>query len=82
MKMRTAHIVPLARQALEVLERWRDFTGSNEWLFPVSFCSSGRWSSTLRRLCARQRCTGWPAPKTALIAGLSAFEPAMMKSRH
>jgi integrase len=34
MKMRTPHIVPLARQALEVLEMLRDFTGSNEWLFP------------------------------------------------
>ena len=34
MKMRTPHIVPLATQALEVLEMLRDFTGSNEWLFP------------------------------------------------
>jgi integrase len=34
MKMRTPHIVPLARQALEVLEMLRDFTGSKEWLFP------------------------------------------------
>ena len=34
MKMRTPHIVPLARQALEALEMLRDFTGSNEWLFP------------------------------------------------
>jgi integrase len=34
MKMRTPHIVPLARQALEVLEMLRDLTGSDEWLFP------------------------------------------------
>ncbi len=34
MKMRTPHIVPLARQASEVLEMLRDLTGSNEWLFP------------------------------------------------
>ena len=34
MKMRTPHIVPLAKQALEVLEMLREFTGSNEWLFP------------------------------------------------
>jgi integrase len=34
MKMRTPHIVPLARQALEVLEMLHDFTGCNEWLFP------------------------------------------------
>jgi len=34
MKMRTPHIVPLARQALEVLSTLHDLTGSNEWLFP------------------------------------------------
>ena len=34
MKMRTPHIVPLARQALEVLEMLRDLAGSSEWLFP------------------------------------------------
>jgi integrase len=34
MKMRTPHIVPLARQALEVLEMLRDLTGQSDWLFP------------------------------------------------
>lgn len=34
MKMRTPHIVPLARQALEVLEMLHDLTGQSEWLFP------------------------------------------------
>ena len=34
MKMRTPHIVPLARQALEVLEMLRELIGSHEWLFP------------------------------------------------
>jgi integrase len=34
MKMRTPHIVPLARQALEVLEILRDLTGQSDWLFP------------------------------------------------
>jgi integrase len=34
MKMRAPHIVPLARQALEVLEMLRDLAGSSEWLFP------------------------------------------------
>ena len=34
MKMRTPHIVPLARQALDVLEMLRDLAGSSEWLFP------------------------------------------------
>jgi integrase len=34
MKMRAPHIVPLAAQALEVLEMLRTLTGSSEWLFP------------------------------------------------
>jgi len=34
MKMRTPHTVPLARQALEVLEMLRDLTGQSDWLFP------------------------------------------------
>jgi integrase len=34
MKMRTPHIVPLATQALEVLEMLRTLTGSGEFLFP------------------------------------------------
>jgi integrase len=34
MKMRTLHIVPLARQTLEMLEMLRELTGSKKWLFP------------------------------------------------
>jgi len=34
MKMRTPHIVSLARQTLEVLEMLRDFDRHSEWLFP------------------------------------------------
>jgi integrase len=34
MKMRTPHIVPLSRQALEVLSTLRDLTGNSRWLFP------------------------------------------------
>jgi integrase len=34
MKMRTPHIVPLAKQALEVLDTLRTLTGESEWLFP------------------------------------------------
>jgi integrase len=33
MKMRTPHIVPLARQALDVLDTLRTLTGQSEWLF-------------------------------------------------
>jgi integrase len=34
MKMRTPHIVPLARQALDVLDTLRTLTGESAWLFP------------------------------------------------
>jgi integrase len=34
MKMRTPHIVPLSRQALQVLATLRDLTGKSEWVFP------------------------------------------------
>lgn len=34
MKMRTPHIVPLARQSLEVLQTLHSLTGHSEWLFP------------------------------------------------
>lgn len=34
MKMRTPHIVPLASQAVEVVEMLRTITGKSEWLFP------------------------------------------------
>jgi integrase len=34
MKMRTPHIVPLSRQALDVLDILQTLTGHSEWLFP------------------------------------------------
>ncbi|MGI8769989.1 MAG: tyrosine-type recombinase/integrase [Acidobacteriaceae bacterium] len=34
MKMRTPHIVPLSKQARELLNILRDLTGSHEWVFP------------------------------------------------
>ena len=34
MKMKEPHIVPLARQTLEVLELLHDLTGHSKWLFP------------------------------------------------
>ena len=34
MKMRTPHIVPMARQSLDVLTALRSLTGHSEWLFP------------------------------------------------
>jgi integrase len=34
MKMRTPHIVPLSRQALETLDLLRKVSGDSEWVFP------------------------------------------------
>jgi integrase len=34
MKMRTPHIVPLAKQALEILVMMRGLTGNSDWVFP------------------------------------------------
>ncbi len=34
MKMRTPHIVPLAKQTLDVLDTLRTLTGESKWLFP------------------------------------------------
>ena len=34
MKMRTPHIVPLSKQALDVLDTLRTLSGQSEWLFP------------------------------------------------
>jgi len=34
MKMRTPHIVPLARQVLEILDVLRELSGHSEWVFP------------------------------------------------
>jgi integrase len=34
MKMRTPHIVPLSRQALDVLSTLQELKGESEWLFP------------------------------------------------
>ena len=55
MKMRRAHRVPLARQAVAILEELREITGSGRWLFP-SVRSSARpisentLNAALRRL--------------------------------
>lgn len=63
MKMRTPHIVPLARQTLEVLELLRDLTGSSDWLFPGDRNSAKPMSNNtilkaLERLGYKGRMTG------------------------
>jgi integrase len=63
MKMRTPHIVPLASQALEMLEMLRDFTGSNEWLFPGDLnpahpMSNNTILAALKRMGYKGRMTG------------------------
>jgi integrase len=34
MKIKQAHVVPLCRQAVEILSELRGFTGSSQWVFP------------------------------------------------
>jgi integrase len=63
MKMRTPHIVPLARQSLEVLEMLRDFTGCTEWLFPGDLNAAQPMSNNtilaaLKRMGYKGRMTG------------------------
>ena len=63
MKMRTPHIVPLATQALEVLEMLRDLAGDSEWLFPGDFDTAQPMSNNtilaaLKRMGYKGRMTG------------------------
>ena len=63
MKMRTPHIVPLARQALEVLEMLRELSGKGEWLFPGDFNAAQPMSNNtilkaLERMGYKGRMTG------------------------
>jgi integrase len=63
MKMRDPHIVPLAAQAIEVLEMLRSLTGESEWLFPGDRSESKPMSNNtilgaLRRMGYKGRMTG------------------------
>jgi integrase len=63
MKMRTPHIVPLARQALEVLEMLRELSGNSEWLFPgdqnaAQPMSNNTILAALKRMGYKGRMTG------------------------
>ena len=63
MKMRDPHIVPLASQAIEVLEMLRLLTGSSEWLFPGDRSSKKPMSNNtilgaLKRMGYKGRMTG------------------------
>jgi len=63
MKMRTPHIVPLSRQALEVLEALRTISGESEFLFPGDRNSSKPMSNmtileALKRMGYKGRMTG------------------------
>jgi integrase len=57
MKMRKPHIVPLARQTLEVLEMLRRLTGDSKWLFPgIVARLAGRYAvlpSSLMAICVQ-----------------------------
>jgi integrase len=63
MKMRTPHIVPLAGQALEVLDTLRTLSGQSEWLFPGDRSASKPMSNNtilkaLERMGYKGRMTG------------------------
>lgn len=63
MKMRTPHIVPLSRQALEVLSQLHELTGANEWLFPGDISRAKHMSNNtilkgLERIGYKDRMTG------------------------
>ena len=63
MKMRTPHIVPLAKQTVEILATLRDLTGDTEWLFPGDRNRSNPMSNNtilkaLERMGYRGRMTG------------------------
>jgi integrase len=63
MKMRDPHIVPLASQAIEVLEMLRTLTGANEWLFPgdrteTKSMSNNTILGALKRMGYQGRMTG------------------------
>jgi integrase len=63
MKMRRSHIVPLSRQAIEILQEQRKLTGKSEWVFPsLAFPKKPMSSNTilkaLGRLGYRGRMTG------------------------
>ncbi len=63
MKMRTPHIVPLARQALEMLEMLRELSGKGERLFPGDFNAAQPMSNNtilkaLERMGYKGRMTG------------------------
>jgi integrase len=63
MKMRTPHIVPLATQAIEVLEMLSMLTGKSEWLFPGDRSAAKPMSNNtilkaLERMGYKSRMTG------------------------
>jgi integrase len=53
MKMKRPHIVPLVRQALEVLEELKQFTGNQRWLFPSTRNDSHCMSQNTIRIALR-----------------------------
>jgi integrase len=71
MKMRTPHIVPLARQSLEVLSLLQALTGHSEWLFPGDSARAGVCSRSYRTAtcacpaeCRERRLQPCPLPGT------------------
>ena len=53
MKMRRRHLVPLSRQAVEVVEALREMTGSGRWLFPSARGNGRPMSENAARVALR-----------------------------
>ncbi|HOO51569.1 MAG TPA: site-specific integrase, partial [Alphaproteobacteria bacterium] len=63
MKMKRPHIVPLAKQAIKILEELKTLGGSSEWILPSQFGSRKHMSNNtilkaLERLGYKGRMTG------------------------
>ena len=58
MKERRPHILPLAKQALEVLEVLRKLSGDSEWVFPAKAMSNNTILKGIERMGYKGRMTG------------------------
>lgn len=80
MKMRAPHIVPLASQAIEALQKLSTLTGTSQWLFPgdrstVKPMSSNSILKALERMGYKGRMTGHGFRSWRLLIGFVIPEP-------
>jgi len=86
-KTKTPHVVPLARQALAILDEIRPHTGTREWVFPCERSplrpmSNMAVNAALRRLgIGKDELTGhgWRAVARTMLAERLKFDPAIIE---